>query len=100
MTPGSSATASRVRLASGQPEQPWAVNSSTTTGWTEASRSRDGAAAPTPMIAATRKPLLIRPLAFMAAILALRSIRAAHKTVSGKNLTYSLASLACHPLAA
>ena len=32
MTPGSSARPSTTWLASGQPEQPWAVNSSTTTG--------------------------------------------------------------------
>ena len=32
MTPGSSARASTRVLAAGQPAQPWAVNSSTTTG--------------------------------------------------------------------
>ncbi|MNT18025.1 hypothetical protein D3C72_1532070 [compost metagenome] len=67
MTPGSLATASRVRLASGQPEQPWAVNSSTTTGWTVASRSRGGEAAavrrPTPARAAAVTPNLIEPRA-------------------------------------
>ncbi|MNT34844.1 hypothetical protein D3C72_1708440 [compost metagenome] len=67
MTPGAFATASRVRLASGQPEQPWAVKSSTTTGWTVASRSRGGEAAPvsrpTPASAAAIIPNLIEPRA-------------------------------------
>ena len=39
MTPGSAARASTRALTSGQPAQPWAVNSSTTTGSTGASRA-------------------------------------------------------------
>ncbi len=74
MTPGSPATASTRALASGQPAQPWAVNSSTTTGSgggasRRATRVGDGwAPAPAASNAAARAAAgMIQPLVRMAA---------------------------------
>ena len=73
MTPGSAATDSNRALASGQPAQPWAVNSSMTTGSgggavSRMARADDGwATDPAATRAAARAAAgMIQPLARMA----------------------------------